>query len=57
MAAAIERELALKAALVRGGDGVFDVRADGASVFSKKKAGRFPTEREVLDALRARRAS
>jgi hypothetical protein len=34
---------------------VFDVRADGASVFSKKKAGRFPTEAEVLTALRPKR--
>jgi selT/selW/selH-like putative selenoprotein len=39
---------------VRGGDGVFDVRADGTDVFSKKKAGRFPTEAEVLLALRGR---
>jgi selT/selW/selH-like putative selenoprotein len=37
---------------VRGDEGVFDVRANGATVFSKKKAGRFPTEAEVLGALR-----
>jgi selT/selW/selH-like putative selenoprotein len=39
---------------VRGDDGVFDVRADGASVFSKKRAGRFPTEAELLSALRGK---
>jgi selT/selW/selH-like putative selenoprotein len=39
---------------VRGENGAFEVRADGASVFSKKRAGRFPTEAEVLAALRAR---
>lgn len=52
MAAALERELGLKATLVRGDAGVFDVRADGASVFSKKRAGRFPTDAEVIAALR-----
>jgi selT/selW/selH-like putative selenoprotein len=39
---------------VRGDDGIFEVRAEGASVFSKKQAGRFPTEAEVLAALRRR---
>jgi selT/selW/selH-like putative selenoprotein len=37
---------------VRGVDGVFEVRTNGAILFSKKKAGRFPTEAEVLAALR-----
>jgi selT/selW/selH-like putative selenoprotein len=44
--------LKTKPALVRGVDGVFEVRANGATLFSKKKAGRFPTEAEVLGALR-----
>jgi selT/selW/selH-like putative selenoprotein len=38
---------------VRGDDGVFEVRADGALVFSKKQSGRFPAEAEVLGALKA----
>jgi selT/selW/selH-like putative selenoprotein len=42
----------VKPALIQGDGGVFDVRAGGALVFSKKKAGRFPTEAEVLKALR-----
>lgn len=54
MAAAIERELKTKPALVRGDNGVFDVRVDGASIFSKKQAGRFPTDAEILSALRLR---
>ena len=52
MAAAIEREIGASPRLVRGDGGVFDVRADGALVFSKKQAGRFPTEAEVIRALR-----
>jgi selT/selW/selH-like putative selenoprotein len=43
-----------KPALVRGDNGVFEVRADGETVFSKKQVGRFPSESEVLRALRAR---
>lgn len=52
MAAAIERELQTKPTLLRGDNGAFEVRADGALVFSKKEAGRFPTDAEVLSALR-----
>ncbi|MBM4384767.1 MAG: Rdx family protein [Deltaproteobacteria bacterium] len=52
MAAAIERETGTKPTLIRGDGGVFEVTADGALLFSKKKAGRFPTEAEVLKALR-----
>jgi len=37
---------------VRGDDGVFEVRANGATLFSKKRAGRFPTEAEIIGALR-----
>ena len=42
----------MKPALIKGDGGAFEVRADGAVVFSKKKAGRFPTDAEVLKALR-----
>lgn len=55
MAAAIEREIGAPPRLVRGDDGVFDVRADGATLFSKERAGRFPSASEVLEALRAKR--
>jgi selT/selW/selH-like putative selenoprotein len=54
LAAAIEGQIGVKPRLVRGDNGVFEVSADGALVFSKKQAGRFPTDAEVLAALRAR---
>ena len=41
-----------KPALLRGDAGVFEVSADGALVFSKKKTGRFPSDAEVIAALR-----
>jgi predicted Rdx family selenoprotein len=44
----------VKAQLVRGDSGVFDVVADGERIFSKDEAGRFPSEREILAALRGR---
>lgn len=37
---------------MKGADGIFDVVADGRLVFSKHAAGRFPDEREVIEALR-----
>jgi len=54
LAATIEREMQVKPALLRGDAGVFEVSADGALVFSKKQMGRFPTDAEVLGALRQR---
>jgi predicted Rdx family selenoprotein len=44
--------LGVKAQLIKGDDGVFDVVADGRVVFSKDTAGRFPEEDEIVDALR-----
>lgn len=44
----------MKADLVRGTDGVFDVDVDGDRIFSKHEANRFPTEAEILSALRSR---
>jgi len=38
---------------VRGSGGIFVVSVDGKVIFSKKDEGRFPTEREILDQLRA----
>jgi selT/selW/selH-like putative selenoprotein len=36
--------------LIKGGNGVFEVFADGELVFSKKELGRFPSDEEI-DAL------
>ncbi len=51
MAAAIQQRLGVSPRLVEGQGGVFDVKADGKLIYSKHEAGRFPEDREVLDAL------
>jgi selT/selW/selH-like putative selenoprotein len=38
---------------VRGSGGIFDVLVDNKKIFSKKDVGRFPTEKEIVDQLRA----
>jgi selT/selW/selH-like putative selenoprotein len=38
--------------LAPGPTGVFDVVADGALIFSKNRAGRFPRADEIVQALR-----
>jgi selT/selW/selH-like putative selenoprotein len=48
----IREEFGVESQLVKGDEGVFDVVADGRLVFSKHREGRFPEEREVLEALR-----
>jgi selT/selW/selH-like putative selenoprotein len=37
--------------LVEGDRGVFDVRADGRLIFSKKTVGRFPSAADILTRL------
>jgi selT/selW/selH-like putative selenoprotein len=39
--------------MIRGGGGIFDVTANDKRVFSKHDEGRFPTEREIIDKLKA----
>jgi selT/selW/selH-like putative selenoprotein len=46
----------VQAELIKGAGGVFDVTADGELVFSKHRAGRFPDNDEVLQALKGRSA-
>jgi selT/selW/selH-like putative selenoprotein len=43
----------VKAELVKGANGVFDVTADGVVIYSKHSTGRFPENAEVLQALRS----
>lgn len=43
----------MRARLVQGDKGIFDVAADGKLVFSKYGVGRFPEPGEVVAALRA----
>ena len=51
----LRRELGVEARLIQGDDGVFDIVADGDLVYSKHATGRFPEEREIVEALRSRR--
>ncbi len=41
-------------ALVPGTDGVFEVRVDGQSVWSRKEEGRFPEAKELKQRVRDR---
>jgi len=44
----------VKTELIKGDNGVFDVVADGDLVFSKHEEGRFPSDDEIVDALKSR---
>jgi selT/selW/selH-like putative selenoprotein len=39
--------------LVRGSGGIFDVTVNAKRIFSKKEAGRFPSEKEIVEQLRS----
>jgi len=54
LAAEIKKELGVDSELVRGSGGIFVVSVDNQRLFSKKDEGRFPSEREIIDALRER---
>ena len=56
MAAAIQQELGLESSLIKGDRGIFDVKADGTTIFSKYEEDRFPTNDEILRSLRSRGA-
>lgn len=51
MAAAIREAHGIDVTLLRGADGAFEVTVDGRLIFSKKAAGRFPTNAEILAQL------
>jgi selT/selW/selH-like putative selenoprotein len=48
---AVLKDAGHDASMSPGGTGQFDVLADGALVFSKHEADRFPEEDEILRAL------
>ncbi|MCC6474141.1 MAG: Rdx family protein [Burkholderiales bacterium] len=54
MEAAIARELGLRAELIEGGGGVFDVSADATLLYSKHRTGRFPEHERIVALLRER---
>ena len=49
----IKKETGLDSELVRGSGGIFVVTADNRQLFSKKEHGRFPTESEILEKIKA----
>ena len=51
--AEIKKQLGVDSELVRGAGGIFVVSADNRKLFSKKEEGRFPTESEIVEKLRA----
>ena len=42
----------MKAELIKGSGGVFDVSADGKLIYSKHQTGEFPDNEAVVQALR-----
>ncbi|MDQ3283852.1 MAG: Rdx family protein [Acidobacteriota bacterium] len=43
----------MESELVRGSGGIFVVSYDNTTLFSKRDEGRFPTEQEIVEKLRA----
>ncbi len=52
MAAAVEDGLGVKAELVEGDHGVFDVAVDGVVVFSKQAAGDFIAIPDIVERIK-----
>jgi selT/selW/selH-like putative selenoprotein len=42
---------------VRGSGGIFVVTVDNKPIFSKKDEGRFPSEKEIIDQMKAMRVA
>jgi len=55
LAAEIKTHTGVDAKLTAGGGGVFDVIADGKTIFSKKSVGRFPEAAEILGMLKQKK--
>ena len=51
MAAAINKKFHTEPELIKGGGGIFDVKADGKLIYSRHQTGQFPEEQEVINAL------
>ena len=52
MAEELHNAFGLKANLIPGNNGIFDVIVDGEKIFSKFKVGRFPNPGEVTSKLK-----
>mgnify|MGYP000710086943 FL=1 len=51
MRESLERQFGIKAELVKGMGGVFEVSVNDNLLFSKKELGRFPDENEIEDLI------
>ncbi len=47
----IREETGIDADLIRSHGGAFEVTLDGEQIFSKHAVGRFPDQREILEAI------
>ena len=52
LAVELQKAFDVKASLIPGRKGIFDVVVDGKLVFSKYELGRFPQEGEIADKLK-----
>jgi selT/selW/selH-like putative selenoprotein len=52
LAAEIKQALGVQPELVKSDNGIFDVAADGALLFSKHRDDRFPSSAEIVETLR-----
>ncbi|HEY0158875.1 MAG TPA: Rdx family protein [Thermoanaerobaculia bacterium] len=55
LAAEIRNTLGIETDLVRGSGGIFVVSWENNTLFSKRDEGRFPSEAEIIEKLRALR--
>ncbi len=52
LAEELKKDLGINLELVEGSGGIFDVKLDGKTIYSKKSTGRFPNSGEVSALLR-----
>ena len=53
LAAAIKKEFGIASDYIKSGGGRFEIVSDGKLIFSKKAAGRFPSNEEIVTKLKA----
>ena len=51
MRESIERQFGIKAELIKGTGGVFEVTLNNSLIFSKKELGRFPDDNEIKNII------
>jgi len=56
LAAELKKSAGVDSKLIAGSGGVFEVTVDGALVFSKKQAGRFPEPGEIAGLLKQQKS-